>query len=123
MKCCYRFQPKFEIARQTNGLASIAALEKEQGVYSASPRFIQDNCMGIHNMTKEERQHRIRYAENQFEIYKLRAMHAYAQGLLLAWADARHKLGGFVNRKSEKKSDDVMSDNEREYQDKNRESI
>lgn len=43
----YRFQPNFGVAAEFPGFAEIADLEREQGVYSATPKFIRENCGDI----------------------------------------------------------------------------
>lgn len=43
----YNFKPNFEIIKTFQGKYNISDLEKEVGVYSATPQFLRDNCGDI----------------------------------------------------------------------------
>jgi hypothetical protein len=40
----YAFAPKFEVVKEIQPIYSIEDLEKETGVYSATPEFVRSNC-------------------------------------------------------------------------------
>lgn len=43
----YHFKPNFRVAAEAIGCYPISDLEKERGVYSATPQFVRDNCGDI----------------------------------------------------------------------------
>lgn len=40
----YLFEPNYEIVAERPGIATIAEIERERGVYSATPEFVRRNC-------------------------------------------------------------------------------
>jgi hypothetical protein len=46
----YTFKPNFSVVHEVQPVWSIAALEKEQGVYSATPAFVRAHCGEIGNL-------------------------------------------------------------------------
>lgn len=43
----YEFRPQFQVIGSVPGHAAIADLERERGVYSATPEFVEQHCGGI----------------------------------------------------------------------------
>lgn len=45
----YAFTPNFEVVEKVGGYATIKTLERERGVYSATPEFVREHCGPIAN--------------------------------------------------------------------------